>query len=166
MPGTTEPSPSLTLPPQDGGWKGTLLGLLGTLMFGAMLVAMGIYTVPSLVSDWRIRDTARPVAGGRVSEGSCSSKLVLNICDATLSVATKSGAVSRSVNYVFTDVHFGTYTVTVVADPMRPELPTTDMALERLWNRTITLLIGAAFLLTFTLLPIVGLVRRLRHGPA
>lgn len=162
MQNNVESPQPLTLPPQEGDWRQTLWALLGTLMFGAMLVAMAIYTVPNLVSDWRIRDTAAPVAGGRVTEGSCSSKLVLNICDATLSVQTKSGPVSRGVNYIFTDMHSGSYSVTVLADPTHPELPTTDMAIEKLWNRTITLLIGGSILLALTLTPIIGIVRRLR----
>lgn len=160
QPEAESPRP-LTLPPQGSDWRQTLWALLGTLIFGAMLVAVAIYTVPNLVNDWRIRDTAQPVAGGRVTEGSCSSKLLLNICDATLSVQTKSGAVSRDVNYIFTDMHSGSYNVTVVADPAHPELPSTDMALEKLWNRTITLLIGGGILLALTLAPIIGLIRRL-----
>ncbi len=96
-----------------------------------------------------------------MSEGKCSSKLVFHICDATLSVATRSGRVSRDVNYVFTSLHFGDYSVTTLADPAHPELATTDMALDELWNRTITLLVVSALLLTF----ILGtLVRRWRGG--
>jgi hypothetical protein len=159
----TLPSPPQTLPPQDGGWAGTLWGLLGTLMFGAMLVAIAIYTVPSLVSDWRVRETAQPVADGRVTEGSCSSKLVLNICDATLSLRTKSGTVSRDVNLIFTDVHSGDYTITVLADPAHPEWATTDLAIDKLWNRTITLLIGGGILLALTVAPIINIIRRLRQ---
>ena len=153
--------PPQKLPPQDGGLAGRLWALLGSVMFGAMLVALAIYTLPSLVSDWRIHDTARPMAGGRVTEGSCSSKLVVNICDATLSFQTKSGAVSRDVNYVFAGVQSGDYTVTVLADPAHPEWATTDMAIERLWNRTITLLVISGLLLSLTLAPAIALVRRL-----
>jgi len=159
----TESTQPLTLPPPDSGWKQTFWSLLGTVMFGAMLVAMSIYTVPNLVSDWRIRDTARPVAGGRVSDGSCHSKLVLNICDATLAVQTKSGVVSRDVNYIFTDVHVGDYNVTVLADPMHPELATTDMALDKLWNRILTLFVGGGILLALTVAPIIALIKRLRR---
>ncbi|SHJ89548.1 hypothetical protein SAMN02745194_03662 [Roseomonas rosea] len=162
QPQAESPRP-LTLPPQGDHWRHRLWGLLGTVMFGAMLIAIGIYTVPGLVSDWRIRGTAEPVAGGRVTEGSCSSKLVLTICDATLSLQTKSGPVSRDVNYIFTDVHSGSYSVTVVADPAHPEPATTDMALEKLWNRTITLLVGGGILLALTMAPIIGIIRRLRH---
>lgn len=163
MQNNTEPNQPLALPPPEADWRQTLWAVLGALMFGAMLAAMAVYTVPNLISDWRIRDTAAPVAGGRVTDGSCSSKLVLNICDATLSVQTKSGPVSRDVNYVFTDVHSGSYSVTVLADPAHPELPTTDMAMEKLWNRTVTLLVGGGILLVFTIAPIIGLIRRFRR---
>ncbi|MFT8246212.1 hypothetical protein [Roseomonas sp. BN140053] len=166
MQSQTEPPRQLSLPPQDGGWRGTLFALLGTLMFGAMLVAIAVYTVPNLVSDWQVRGTAQPMADGRVTEGKCSSRLVLNICDATLSVRTKTGVVSRDVNYIFTDIHSGDYSVTVLADPARPELATTDMALDKLWNRSITLLVGGGILLALTVAPVIGLIRRLRARPA
>ncbi|WP_458096684.1 hypothetical protein [Roseomonas sp. WA12] len=159
QPNAEAPLP-MTLPPQGSDWRQTLWSVLGTLMFGAILVAIAIYTVPNLVSDWRIRDTAQPVAGGRVTEGSCSSRLMINVCDATLSVQTKSGIVSRDVNYIFADLHSGSYSVAVVADPAHPELPTTDMALQKLWNRTITLLIGGGLLLALTVAPVVILIRR------
>jgi len=154
----------LTLPPQDGGWRQTLWSFLATLMFGAIVVALAIYTVPTLVSDWQVRETAVPVAGGRVTQGSCSSKLFINICDATLSARTKTGDVSRSVNYIFVDVHSGSYSLIVLADPAHPELLTADIAIEKLWNRTITLLVIGGILLALALAPFVGLVRRLRRS--
>ena len=40
------------------------------------------------------------------------------------------------------------------------------MALEKLWNRTITLLIGGGILLAMTIAPIIGLIRRLRDRGA
>jgi len=162
---TTSPPPAqppLTLPPRETGRRETFFALLGTLIFGAMLVALSIYTVPNLVSDWRVRGNAQPVASGRVTDGSCSSKLFLNICDATLSVQTKSGVMSRDVNYIFSDFHTGSYTVTVLADPEHPELPTTDMALDKIWNRTITLLIGGGILLAMTVAPVIAFFRKLR----
>jgi Zn-dependent protease with chaperone function len=151
------------LPPRQGGWQQTLWALLGSAMFGAILVALSLYTLPNLISDWRIRDTARPVGNSRVTDGSCTTKLVLNICDATLSVQTKSRTVTHNVNYIFMDAHSGDYSVAVLADPEHPELATTDMALEKLWNRTITLLIGSAILLAITLAPVIAIIRRLRR---
>ncbi|MCR0981476.1 hypothetical protein [Roseomonas populi] len=158
----TESPPQLTLPPQGGGWRETFFSFLGTLMFGAMLVALSIYTVPNLITDWQVRGVAEPVAEGRVTDGSCSSRLMLNICDATLSIMTKSGRVTRDVNYIFADVHSGDYSVAVLADPAHPELATTDMGLNMLWNRTITLLVGGGILLALTVAPIIALFRRMR----
>lgn len=151
----------LTLPPQQGGWRQTLLGLLGTVMFGAILVALSLYTLPNLISDWRIRDTAQPVANSRITDGSCTTKIVLSVCDATLAVQTKSRTVTHSVNYIFMDVHSGDYSVVVLADPEHPELATTDMALEKLWNRTITLLVGGLLLMAMTFAPLIAIGRRL-----
>lgn len=162
MPLPSEPPERLTLPPANEGWKHTMWVILGALMFGAMLVAAAVWTAPALVSDWQIHNAAQPVADGRVSEGKCNSRLVFHICDVTLSVATNAGRVSRDVNYVFTGFHFGDYSVTVLADPARPELATTDMALDKLWNRTITLLAVSAVLLALTVAPVVALFRRWR----
>jgi hypothetical protein len=157
-----EPSRPLTLPPQETSWRQTLLGLLGTVIFGAMLGAMGYFTLPNLIDDWRVRDTAVPV-NGRVTEGSCSSRLFLHTCDATLLVQGKPRQVTRSVNYVFVDVHSGSYSVQVMADPARPELATTSLAIEKLWNRTITMAVGAAILLALTVAPVIAVIRRLRR---
>ena len=159
-------SEALRLPPTDRDWKQTLWVTLGILMFGAMLVAAAIYTAPALVSDWQVRETARPIENAEVTDGKCSSKIVFHICDVTLTVATPSGELTRRMNYVFTGVHVGDYSVRVMADPARPELATTDLALDKLWNRTITLLIVAALLLAFTVLPIVAAIRNWRTSRA
>lgn len=71
-------------------------------------------------------------------------------------------AASAPVNYAFTAASAGEYSVTVMADPARPELATTDMALNRLWNRTITLLARGGILLALTIASVVTLIRRLR----
>lgn len=159
MPTQREPSPRLTLP-EHRDWRQTFWSILGPIMFGALLAALCIYTLPDLLNDWRIRDSAVPVAQGRVTEGSCSTKLVLNICDATIAVRSGGGIVTHDVNYLFVDMHAGDYSVAVLADPARPELATTDMGLEKLWNRTLTLLVAVGLLLALTLAPILALLRR------
>ncbi len=161
----TQPTPRLKLPPRAQGWSHTVRLLLGVLMFGGILVALAVYTAPDLVTDWQVRDAARPSPRGRVVEGSCRSNLMLDICDATLEAPTPAGPVTRSVNIIFVGMHRGDYTVTVMADPARPELATTDMALEKLWNRTLTLLAAAMLLLVMTILPIVAILRRARTRP-
>ena len=152
----------LRLPPAERSWKETLWVIVGILLFGGMLVACAVYTAPPLLSDWQVRDTARPVPAARITDGKCSTKIIIHICDMTLNLGTPAGTVTRRVNTVFTGVHFGDYKVGVMADPARPELVTTDLALDRLINRTITLAALMAMLLAFSILPIVAVVRNRR----
>ncbi len=159
-----DPSGESTLPPPRRGWGHYAKLWLGVLLFAAMLAGLTVYTAPDLVTDWQVHAAARPVAGGQVVKGSCSANLVFDICDATLSVPSPAGRIGRSVNYVFTGPHLGDYTVTVVADPAHPDLPTTDMALDRLWNRTLTLMVGIVLLVPMTVLPIYAVIKRSRRG--
>ena len=53
-------------------------------------------------------------------KGSCTTKLVVAICDVTLTNQTAKGPITRDVKYVFTDVHFGSYSAAAMADPTRP----------------------------------------------
>ena len=129
-----------------------------------MLVGLAVYTAPDLITDWQVYGAARPVAGGEVVKGSCSFNLMFNVCDATLSVRTPSGQVTPSVNDVFAGLHLGDYSVAVVADPAHPDLPTTDVALDRLWNRTLTLLLGLLLLPPMTILPLYAMVKRARRS--
>lgn len=155
-------SAALRLPPPDRGWRHTFWVVVGALMFGAMLVAAAVWTAPALISDWQVRDAARPLSDARVREGKCSTHVVLSVCDVTIERRVAGGVATRDLNYVFTGLHFGDYSVRVLGDPARPDLVTTDLGLDRLWNRTITLLVGAGLLLAMTVLPLLALTRRRR----
>ena len=154
--------PLTTLPPRSGGLRQGIWATLGVLMFAGFLVAMMVYTLPPLLSDWQVRNAAQPAQGARIVKGSCTTKLVLAICDVTLTNRTAAGTVTRQVNYAFTDVHFGDYSAEAVADPARPDLVTTDLALDKLWNRTLTFLFGTVLLLGFVVLPVLAFVRNRR----
>ncbi|MCJ2081809.1 hypothetical protein [Methylobacterium sp. J-090] len=160
-PNRTEP---LRLPPPRQGWGNIFWTLFGLVALGALLVACAVYTAPPVVTDWQIRDTARPVADARVTDGKCSTKIVLHLCDMTLNLRTPTGTVVRRVNTVFTGVHVGDYTIRVLADPARPDLVTTDLALDRLWNRTITLLVIAGALAAIIVAALAAMVRNRRAG--
>ena len=152
----------LRLPPRGQDWKSTAWVLFGIVALAALLAAAAIYTAPALVSDWQVREAARPVPDGRVSEGKCSSKIVIHVCDVTLGLRTPTGPVSRRVNYVFTGLHVGDYGIRVMADPARPDLVTTDLGLDRLWNRTLTLLAIAGALAACIVAALVAMVRNRR----
>lgn len=152
----------MRLPPPGQGWANTFWVLFGVVALGAILVACTIYTAPAVVTDWQVRETARPVPGARVSEGKCSAKIVIHICDATLSLRTPEGPGTRRVNYVFSGLHVGDYSIQVMADPARPALVTTDLGLDRLWNRTITLAVISLAITAIIVGAIVSLVRNRR----
>ncbi|NGM22722.1 hypothetical protein G3576_22105 [Roseomonas stagni] len=155
----TNPAPVAPPPAPRRSWGDVLKSLLGLLMFGGLTIALGVYTLPNLVSDWQVRGSAMPYADARVTQGSCSSKVFVHICNATLSVQSKSGRYTREVNYVFADFHTGAYTVAVMADPARPEMLTTDLALDTLWNRTVTAAVAGLLLVGLTLGSLLGLLR-------
>ncbi len=159
----TNPAPVAPAPPPaPSRWKELLKSLLGLLMFGGLTIALSVYTLPNLVSDWQVRGSAMPYADARITQGSCSSKVFIHICNANLAVQSKSGRYTREVNYVFADFHTGAYTVAVMADPARPELLTTDLALDTLWNRTITAAVVGLLLAGLTLGGLLGVVEGLR----
>jgi hypothetical protein len=153
---------ALRLPPRGQGWKNTFWILFGMVALAGLLAASAIYTAPAVISDWQVREAARPVPEARVSDGRCSSKIVVHICDVTLGLRTAAGEVTRRVNYVFTGVHVGDYSIRVMADPSRPALVTTDLGLDRLWNRTITLLVIAGALAACLVAALVAFVRNRR----
>ncbi|MEH3147710.1 MAG: hypothetical protein PGN34_20735 [Methylobacterium frigidaeris] len=153
---------ALRLPPQRAGWAATFWVLFGVVALGAILAACAWFTAPAVISDWQVRASAQPVPAARVSEGKCSAKLVIHICDVTLSLRTPNGTVQRRVNYVFSGFHAGDYSVGVMADPARPDLVTTDLGLDRLWNRTITLVVLAGALAACIYGAVLSLIRNRR----
>ncbi|GJE55217.1 MULTISPECIES: hypothetical protein [Methylobacterium] len=152
----------LRLPPQGQGWMNTFWVLFGVVALGALLVACAVYTAPPLMTDWQVREAARPAANARVSDGKCSAKIVIHICDVTLNLRTPDTTVARRVNYVFSGLHVGDYSIAVMVDPARPELLTTDLGLDRLWNRTITLLVLMAALVAAIVGALASLIRNRR----
>ena len=152
----------LRLPPQRHGWMATFWVLFGVVALGAMLTACAIYTAPALISDWQVRETAVPVAEARISDGQCSAKIAIHICDLTLTLRRPTGTVTRRVNYVFAGLHVGDFSAGPMADPARPDLITTDLGLERLWNRTITLVVIMGALAAAIFGALLSLVRNRR----
>lgn len=121
------------------GWGHRLLVGFGGLLLLGVTIASLVFVAPPLLTDWQVRGAARPALAGEIDSGSCSSKLFINICDVVLSAGKNPNVVVRKVHYVFVDAHSGDYSVAVLADPARPALLTTDLGLDRLVNRTITI---------------------------
>jgi hypothetical protein len=162
MTATPDRAEPLRLPPQGQGWMATFWVLFGVVALAALLGACAFYTAPALVSDWQVRAAAEPVAEARISNGKCSSKIAIHICDLTLSLRRPTGTVTRRVNYVFAGLHVGDFGAGPMADPARPDLITTDLGLDRLWNRTITLAAIMAALAAAIFGALLSLVRNRR----
>jgi hypothetical protein len=124
--------------------KPVLWSVLGTLLPGGILVGLAMFTLPNLVSEWQ-----------------CGTRRSLSV--QAKSVQAKSVRQSLEVNYISSDFTSGSHSATVLADPARPAMLTTDMALDRLWNRTITLVVGSLFMLGLAFAPLPGFVGWLRR---
>ncbi len=139
---------------------GTGFGLFGLAVVAGMVVFLLAWVAPVIVTDWQVRDTAVRVRGASVSDGECSSKMFIQTCDVTLSVP--ASAIERRVHYVFGSWELGDFTVAVVADPAHPEWLTTDLGLDRFWDRIVTLLAGCAFGVAVTCIGSVSMIRAYR----
>lgn len=127
----------------------------------AALVACGVLGVVApigdLVTDLGLAGKAVPVPGATV-EGSCSIGAAFTTCDVTLTAPGRAApAQHRKVNYLFVEIGVVRHTFRVLADPARPALLTTDLGLDRLWNRVITLAVSAILSALGVMALLVGL---------
>lgn len=116
------------------------------LALGGLVIAGGILTfgvaviLPDIRTDLTLRDTALPNGSVRVTAGRCRSRLALfQDCSMKLSWRDSAGTHTRELNYLFVEPHFGNWTVTTMTDPSQPGIATTDLGLDRLTNRMVTL---------------------------
>ena len=151
-------------PPIQGGWS--IQTILAILLFGGFLVFSVVWVAPVVFTDWQVRNTAVPIRGGLLSDGSCTSKLFLKTCDVTLTAPAGSDTITRSVHYAFASFTDGDLTARVVADPQRPEWLTTDLGLDYFWNRLVSLLLDLGLILALLVGAITGMMRASRTRTA
>ena len=135
----TRPLP-VTLPKSGGRVVSFLVFLVVLLLTGAL----GYFFGPDLVRDFNMRDDVEPAAMARVAAGKCRSKLIIHLCEATIEQRTRSGIVRQETNFGFIDLHFGSYTTSVVQARGNPALLTTTLALDNLWNRILSAAVALA----------------------
>ncbi|UFN51031.1 hypothetical protein LPC08_10670 [Roseomonas sp. OT10] len=134
------------------GWLRTIV--LTVVMLGlAFFISQGVAEEwPMLRDDFAAQGRTKPAPGGHVVEGSCrTSRYFLTRCEATLE-AGSSIVPTRRNKVVYS--YFGgseQRPVQVLVDTGHPETLTTDVAMERLWNRTAmmagSILVGLAFVI-------------------
>jgi hypothetical protein len=150
------PDRPLRVHPPGTGPGSQLAVLVWAVFVLAGLPWMVIRPIGDLLTDRELAGKAQSVAGARV-HGRCSLHLgLLTTCDATLTVPRPGQPdLTRAVNYFFIDAHADGHHMAVVGDPARPELLSTDLGLDKLTNRMITLVVlGPLFLV----IGVVGLV--------
>lgn len=149
------PRRPLVLKPGRGAIGAWMVALVGTLVFGGFLALVALEIGPAIRDDFAVRDSAQVAHGARISEGRCRSRAFLfQSCDVTIAWRDKDGAQTRKLSYMFVEPHMGSWSAVPMMDPARPGLVTTDLGLDRLWNRVGTALGGVLFALAI----LVGLV--------
>lgn len=117
-----------------------LLGMIGALFFASASVTFLLVEGRGLRDDLLVRHAARPVDGLRVAEGQCRGRmLLLRTCEATLVWSGQEARGARRISHTFVARGADSRQAQAVADPARPGLATTDLALDRLANRALTL---------------------------
>lgn len=161
------PTRALGVRPPGMGIFSDFWSVVFALFVSAGCLLLVTFPIPALVDDFPIRASAQPLPGATIKHGSCSTSLVLVSCDATLALARRGQPpLERTLHYFFVDFHDGDYTARVVADPGRPEVITTDLALDKMWNRVTTMVVIGPF---FVAIPVflvwltIGSLRR-HHG--
>lgn len=151
-------------------WRAWILALLCLVLFGGGMAAISFKTLPVLLTDYQVRDTAVLLPKTRVERGICRVRLfLLNDCDVTLVVPQDRGpGFRREVNYTFFEPSAGSRQVMAMGDPARPSLITTDLGLDHFINRVVTYGVMMAFMLALCVgaLRIPVLAQRQRRAAA
>ena len=163
------PNPMLAFPtrplharPPISRWD-SIWAYLGALMFAAIIAASAVWVAPALITDWKIRESAVIVPDGHLTDGKCSTKLFVDICDVTLTAPGPRGEIRRDVHYLFVSFT-GRFRASVVGDPAHPEWISTDLGLDYFWNRALTLLTAWCLLGGLIWLVVLGRVRAARQN--
>lgn len=151
------PNRPLTLKPPISAAKSWFVAVLCLAVAAGLGAFLALAILPDLRDDYAVRDSVKTLRRGDIVSGRCTTKIVVTHCGVTL--VDRDARQTRSVNYLFVDMHAGDYSTEVVADPARPALLTTDLGLEKLPNRAIV----AAALALIVLAIIIGGLLQLRR---
>lgn len=125
---------------------------------------------PGVVRDIQISQNPLVLDDGDVQNGRCKTrKAIFTDCEARLVYNYEGQNYSTDVEVMFVDFHVGNYETDLVISADHPELATMTLALDKLWNRIITLaafialLGGSSVVMVFLGLRIWRVRRQLRH---
>lgn len=140
----------LTAP--TGSFAGMAVLFIVCMGGGIAAILMPLFTLlPDLRRDWTIaRDAepfnpseqfAAPFRSGSPIQGKCEMYgYVLKDCEIRVSYRDSQGnARTKKIALLFVDFSSGKYTITAVRSAANPDLISVDLAIERLWSRSLTM---------------------------
>lgn len=108
---------------------------------------MLVWEGPGVVRDFQISQNPLVLEEGDVRNGRCKTrKALFTDCEARLVYSYNGRNYSTDVEVMFVDFHVGDYETGLVISADHPELATMTLALDKLWNRIITLTVFVALL--------------------
>lgn len=135
----------------------------------ALTIFILVWEGPGVVRDFQISQNPLVIEGGDVRNGQCKTrKAIFTDCKAQLVYRYEGRSFSTDVDVMFVDFHVGDYETGLVISADHPELATMTLALDKLWNRIITLRVfvlllgGSSFAMVFLALRIRRVRRQLR----
>lgn len=118
---------------------------LFVMLFGFLAGALW-WLGPDLARDLTIRSEVAPARGVSVEAARCRNRLaVIVLCDVRYASAAAETASSATLWYLFVGAA-GAEPVLLLADRADPRRVTTDLGLDKLWHRTLTLFLVVALL--------------------
>ena len=132
--------------------------VLSVLVIAVILGFLAYESVPGLLRDFRLRNGDAVPIQAEVS-GDCKVYLfAINFCDVKLT--SPQGAESELLVFFDFSLSNDGYSIQPMADKNDPTHLTSSLALEKFWNRAITMAVFFALLL----LPIVTGIGRMMKG--
>ena len=133
------PQRSLRLKPGRGRLGGVVTVALGVLVVLGVAALVGFLLAPPLWSDYQVRETAVASRDVRMVSGRCRTRtFLMHDCTLNLRYDAKGRHTEREVHYLFVAPGSGNFTVQARVDHQRPELLTSDLGIDYLWNRIAT----------------------------
>ncbi|MDR1075531.1 MAG: hypothetical protein LBL59_04300 [Xanthomonadaceae bacterium] len=117
-----------------------LLMMLALALCGLGVLALG---TPGILQDWKI--SKNPASVYADVGGECKTRLVLTHCDVTLNYRHQGKPVAVDRHFFFFDFGGGSYQVQALSLDGDRSKVTLDLAIDKLYNRIIFLLLAGAF---------------------
>jgi len=132
--------------------RSPVLSPLATVLLAVLLLGIGGVFLwgegPGLMKDWKISQAPLIIRDAEITGGRCTTRLVLVNCEAKLSYKVAGVSYRSEPSLMFLSFE-GYDSARAVRSATDPALATLNIALDQLWNRTITLICLSALFAGF-----------------